>query len=392
MTKILIVDSDTTVGAKVCQELARVRSNWSVSHTGSAEQALALLESGVGRMAFDVVISEARLNHVSSADFLEDVRQFEERIIRLTLTSNADAETEMGNARANQRFLLQPVEASHLANAIDRSLRLRDTMHEPGLKKFMSNVSSVPAVPAIYDEMMAELSSPHSSLMKVGDIVESDTGLTLTVLKVVNSAFYGINKRVESVGQAVTLLGVHLIKNITLTTKVFARFKGCTLSATRLTELNNEAMRIGALANQFARYARLPRSMVDHCQISGMMANVGELIAAGNQGNATSNINWKPETLGASILHGWHMPDSVVEAVALQYESPPRNIDIMTPLIILHSIRYLQSHFSNTSDSNQESACRQYLSGFVSDDIIDKWLDAYRAIEELTAHPSSNAA
>ncbi|MGQ7844602.1 HDOD domain-containing protein [Granulosicoccus sp. 3-233] len=392
MSNILIVDSDTNAGQEACQALAAERPDWTVEHADSGSKTLQLIAAAVGSKAIDVIVCEANLKDMASFDLLEQIRVENEQTIRLTLTANADTEAVLGNARANQRFLLKPFCAAHLATTIERSMRLRQSMQADNLKKYMSSVSSIPAIPAIYDQMMQELSSPHSSLLKVGEIVESDTGLTLTVLKVVNSAFYGINKRVESVGQAVTLLGVHLIKNITLTTKVFARFDGSTLSASRLSQLNSEAMRIGALCNQFARYARLPRSSVDHCQIAGMMSNVGELVTAVQKQNAVLDGSLSPELVGASILHGWFMPDAVVEAVALQNESPPRSVDIITPLMVLHSIRYLQANFTQTSDAQQEQACRDYLHEFIPEKVVDSWLDAYKAIEQLTADTSSRAA
>ncbi len=392
MTNILIVDSDIDAGQEACQSLAAERPDWTVQHADSGTQALQLIATSVGSKAIDVIVSEDNLNDMSSFDLLEQIRLENEQTIRLTLTANADAESILGNARANQRFLLKPFCAAYLATTIERSVRLRKSMESDKLKKYMSSVSSIPAIPAIYDKMMAELASPHSSLLKVGEIVESDTGLTLTVLKVVNSAFYGINKRVESVGQAVTLLGVHLIKNITLTTKVFARFTGSSLSATRLAQLNSDAMRIGALSNQFARYAKLPRSSVDHCQIAGMMSNVGELVTAVQQQNAILDGSLTPDLVGASILHGWFMPDAVVEAVALQHESPPRNVDIVTPLMVLHSIRYLQGNFTQTSDKQQEQECRAYLCDFIPETVVESWLDAYKAIEQLTSGDSSRAA
>lgn len=392
MTKILIVDSDIHSRQEACAALRAERADWTVLQAENAAKALQLLSEAPAGQAIDVILSEAKLSDMGSVELLEKVWEQNEDTIRLTLTADAEAETVLGSARANQRFLLKPFIASHLASTIDRSMRLRKSMQDEQLKRYMNSVTTIPAVPAIYNQMMQELSSSHSSLIKVGEIVEKDTGLTLTVLKVVNSAFYGINKRVESVGQAVTLLGVHLIKNISLTTKVFAPYDGCTISSTRLSQLNSEAMRTGALSNQFARYARLPRSSVDHCQISGMMSNVGELVSAAHKQDDAQDPLLSTGIIGASILHGWYMPDAVVEAVALQNESPPVSVDVVTPLVILHSIRYLQNYFTQTNNAQQEQDCKAYLQEFVPEDIVSLWLEAYKAIEQLTASSTIRAA
>ena len=391
MTKILLVDSDTSACLELAHVLAKARPSWTVTTASSGQQALDVLFGESIDVPVDVIVSESQLVDMSGFQLLDQARKAPGALIRFTLTADAAAEAMLGNLRVNQRFLLKPLEVEQLATNIERSLILNECMNQPPLKRFMRSVTSIPAIPAIYDEMMQELASPHSSLLKIGDIVETDTGLTLSVLKVVNSAFYGINRRVESVAQAVTLLGVHMIKNITLTTKVFSRFSGSKLSEKRLAELNEEAIRIGALSNQFARYAKMPRIALDHCQIAGMMANVGGLITA-TRTDAATDILPAAELIGASILRGWHMPDAVVEAIALQYDSAKENSEVVTPLSVLHSIRYLQENFTNTADKQQREMCMQYLHGFVTPPVAEAWLDAFSAIEQLTASQSSDAA
>lgn len=391
MTKILLVDSNTSVCLELAHILAKARPHWTISTASSGQQALDVLFDESINVPVDVIVVESQLVDMSGFQLLDQARKAPRAPVRFTLTADAGAEAVLGNLRINQRFLMKPLEVELLATSIERSLILNECMNREPLKRFMRSVTSIPAMPAIYDDMMQELASPHSSLLKVGDIVETDTGLTLSVLKVVNSAFYGINRRVESVAQAVTLLGVHMIKNITLTTKVFSRFSGSKLNASRLAELNNEAIRIGALSNQFARYAKVPRSTLDHCQIAGMMANVGQLIAATREDASPDSLP-PVELIGASVLRGWYMPDAVVEAVALQYDPPKQTADVVTPLSVLHGIRYLQANFTNTADKQQREACAQYLHGFVKPDVAGAWLDAFSAIEHLTAAQSSNAA
>ncbi|NND90529.1 MAG: HDOD domain-containing protein [Granulosicoccus sp.] len=392
MTTILLVDSHDDARRTLATALGKLRSDWTIAQADSGLAAMSQMDDKSATGHVDVIITESQLVDMEGVTLLDQVRSSAQQPLRFTLSSNSEAEAVLANSRANQRFLLKPVSAEQLANIIERSMRLQHALNEERLNLYMSTVNAVPSVPAIYDEMMKELASAHSSLIKVASITESDTGLTVTVLKIVNSAFYGLSNRVESVGQAVTLLGVHLIKNITLTTKVFARFKGSKLSARRLTQLNDEAMRIGALANQFARLAKLSRSTTDHCQIAGMMANVGELIATSKAESDDGQPSLSIEIIGARLLDSWLMPYAVVEAVALQHESPPRNVDMLSPLVVLHSIRYLQKTFTDTTDDQQRTLCHEYLAQLVPPAVAEDWMDAFHAIEQLTAAKPPRAA
>lgn len=392
MNTILLVDSDNRARRDIAVALKGLRPQWTILEADSGGQALHMASERTGDQAVDVVITEASLSDMDGFSLFDQLRSVCADAIRFTLSEDNSTEVVLENTRANHRFLVKPFDPAHLAMTIERSIRLRTVMQDEALENYMRTVKSVPALPEIHSQMMQELASPHSSLLKVGSIVERDTGLTITVLKIVNSAFYGLNRRVESVAQAVSLLGVHLIKNITLTTQVFARYEGSPLSTRRLTQLNDEALRIGAIANRFARLARVSRSTVDHCQIAGMMANVGELIATVKSFQASGEEPMSIPLIGASLLHRWLMPDAVVEAVALQHESPPRNVDLVSPLVVLHVIRYLQAHFTDTTDREQESACRDYLFEFLPEAMADAWLDAFQAIEQLTPSQPSRAA
>lgn len=388
MTNILFVDSDNSALKALEQALAELKPSWTVHAVSTGKQARALIESQV----VDVLVSESRLPDMSGFDLLGGVRISHPETIRLTLSEDHDSEVVMESARANHRFIAKPVSYPVLTTAIECSLRLRGVLQNKQLVKYVSNIESLPALPEIYNEMMAELASPHGSLLTVGSIVERDTALTVTVLKIVNSTFYGLSQRVESVAQGVTLLGIQLIKNITLTAKVFSQFKGSQLDLRRLSQLNAQAVKIGALANQFGRYAKVARSTVDHSQISGMLANIGELVAATKSDGQTEINDLSNELIGAYLLRLWLMPDAIVEAVALQYESPPRFAESITPLIILHSIRYLQDNYTDVSNHEQRQACQGYLETFVPEAIVDLWLNAYLDLEQLISSQSAKAA
>jgi len=388
MTTILFVDSDNSALNALEHAVADLRPDWVIGTATTGTQALEFTEA----QSVDVIVSETRLPDMSGFDLLGSVRKTQADTIRITLSADYDAEVVLESARANHRFITKPVSDTVLTTVIDSSLRLRSVLHDQELARFVNDIESIPALPEIYNEMLAELASPHGSLLNVGSIVERDTGLTVTVLRIVNSTFYGLSQRVESVAQGVALLGVHLIKNITLTAKVFSQFKGSKLSLRRLSQLNDQAVKMGALSNQFARYAKLSRSSADHSQMAGMLANIGELIAAVKCDEQSAPCHLSNELIGAYLLRLWLLPDAIVEAVALQFESPPQCIESITPLVVLHSIRYLQGNFTNVTDEEQRQACQHYLETLVPETVVELWLNAYQDLEQLTSSDSQRAA
>lgn len=313
--------------------------------------------------------------------------------IRITYSDELEKASILECSQVNNRFIRKSKSPVPLISSVESSLRLRSILSDQALRKQMESIHSLPALPAIYHSMTNELSSPHCSLLVVGQIIEQDVGLTSTVLRIVNSAFYGMNQRVESVAQGVALLGVHLIKNITLTAKVFSQFKGNNTNLQRLNQLNIDSCKVGVMANQFARYAKLNRSDVDHSQIAGMLCNVGEMIETLPGNNTTDNSEIANELLGAHLLRAWMMPDAVTEAVAMQYESLPVVDDsAITPLTILHSVRYLQQHFTDVNCQSQQEENLAYLSQWLPESTASCWLATFKDVVLLSDEAQASQA
>ena len=72
----------------------------------------------------------------------------------------------------------------------------------------------IPPQPEVLAEIDRELGNTESDLPRIAQLIRSDVALSAGVLKVVNSAQFGLRTRVQSVHQAVTLLGLGCLRNI----------------------------------------------------------------------------------------------------------------------------------------------------------------------------------
>ena len=65
----------------------------------------------------------------------------------------------------------------------------------------------IPPRPVVVQQLQDELAKPESDIRKIAQIIGQDIGLSVAVLKMVNSPIYGLSRRAESVDQAVNLIG-----------------------------------------------------------------------------------------------------------------------------------------------------------------------------------------
>ncbi len=83
-------------------------------------------------------------------------------------------------------------------------------------KEILDNIKSLPAMNTTTKKIMAILGSTNVEISEVVKIIEYDPALTSNVLKLVNSAYFGLQSEVTSIKQAVVLLGLNQIYRIVI--------------------------------------------------------------------------------------------------------------------------------------------------------------------------------
>ena len=85
------------------------------------------------------------------------------------------------------------------------------------IRNEIEKVNEIVTLPTILTEIMGELNKDEAVTFKITRMVETDAALTSSILRVVNSPFYGLRHEVANVGNAITLLGHSEISRILIT-------------------------------------------------------------------------------------------------------------------------------------------------------------------------------
>lgn len=86
----------------------------------------------------------------------------------------------------------------------------------------IKNIATLPAVAHQIMHLVADSESTTDDLRK---IITSDPALSVCILKVVNSSYYGFPQQIGSIDRAIVLLGLNAIKNIAIATSLNKVFK-----------------------------------------------------------------------------------------------------------------------------------------------------------------------
>ena len=83
-------------------------------------------------------------------------------------------------------------------------------------KAILAQINSVPSMPSVVMELRKYLSDPDVSFDKLAKVIEYDPGLTVNVLQLANSAYFGWSRTVQTVKDAITRLGTNRVFQMVL--------------------------------------------------------------------------------------------------------------------------------------------------------------------------------
>jgi PAS domain S-box-containing protein len=85
-------------------------------------------------------------------------------------------------------------------------------MHAGDIKKVMRTLETLPSVPAVASNILNALTQSRPDMERVIGLLETDQALAMKVLRIVNSSYYGLRRRVADIRRAVAILGVEQLR------------------------------------------------------------------------------------------------------------------------------------------------------------------------------------
>jgi len=213
---------------------------------------------------------------------------------------------------------------------------------DPIIKK----VSSFPSMPRAALRLRELLAKEDVAVDEIVEILRNDPGLATNVLRLANSAFFGVPKRVETLKHAVTLLGVKRFAQIAVSASMSkamdAAVEGYDLSPG---ELWLHSIVVSRTAEVLARHKKFaetndvftPALLHDMGKlvlgpfVKKERQNIERIMSPGVPLDVAENmvLGTDHAEIGALILARWSFPDDIVDAVRWHH-NPERNKNATT--------------------------------------------------------------
>lgn len=246
-------------------------------------------------------------------------------------------------------------EARRLATYQWTALPRGGSMLEKDFVRRLLKVEDLPTLPTVMTRILEVLEDEGSSAQDLTEILETDHAISARVLRLANSALYGLRHRADSIRRAVVVIGFDAVRMLALATSVFD-----TLSQQRQMALDPEEFWLHSLGAAKAAQTLAKKhggvESVEGCFTAGLLHDMGKYILALTLKDQYRVIVEKAKSekgllcdaehamlgvththVGAWVGQRWHFPQVIIDAIEHQrhpteYEGPHRNEVLLVSL------------------------------------------------------------
>src|SRR5688572_28605633 len=150
-------------------------------------------------------------------------------------------------------------------------------MNPPSIDQLvLATPSSLGSYGPLIEEIETALRSPQCSLGTIGDMIEKDVDLTARLLRFANSAYCGFSTKLNTVTEAISLIGIQQVQDLLMATSVIERFAGLSGEFVSMQSFWQHSLATGIGARLIALEKRLPKA--DRLFVAGLLHDIGRLV------------------------------------------------------------------------------------------------------------------
>ena len=206
-------------------------------------------------------------------------------------------------------------------------------------RSFVEETRGLPALSGVIANVLNAVMD-ETSARDLAAIIEKDSSVTARILKVINSAYYGLSGHVSTVSHAVPLLGVQVVKNIVLTFSVLDVFEETAAGGAEFRKLWEHSFATAVASRLIAGKLEYPD--VEEALVAGLLHDIGTLVLAKHEPEDWRAIVREAEEknecvadveqrtlgvthaeLGALLAEKWQLPEILVIPVRYHHHDAP---------------------------------------------------------------------
>ena len=258
----------------------------------------------------------------------------------------------------------------------------------------------------IIAELEEAINDPRSNLVDVGGVVGKDPDVTLRLLKLANSAFYGFPTRLATVSDAISVIGMVQVQDLLLASSVIEAFAGVSEEFVDMESFWRHSLACGIGARVLAIAQRLPQP--EKFFVAGLMHDLGRLVLYSQAPESAEAVfacyhsdrlllrdaeirvlTFDHAQIGRALLGRWLYPAELVEAVAFHHQ-PMTAATYVTEAAVVHVADHLVNALQLGSSGerfvprlNSQAWKHLGLTGGILDSVVTTIDEQLAVVEEV---------
>ncbi len=212
------------------------------------------------------------------------------------------------------------------------------------LEKLLKQPNALPSAPKVVRQLIETFEQEDVDVMKAAAFIESDPVLTAKLLKLANSAFFGLNRNVSTARDAISVLGLIKVRALVIAAALgdgFHMVGGVNM---------NQFWRYSLNTANISRYLALPIKIDENTAFTaGLIHGIGELVMHMGMPEAMIDLDrsvpmldlkrakaerglfgYSYADVGAALAREWKFPKKMVNAI--EHQVAPFDNDVYEPI------------------------------------------------------------
>ena len=146
------------------------------------------------------------------------------------------------------------------------------------MERVRTHIDKMPSLSVTVAKVVEVCNRPGTSPIDLNKVISVDPVLMARVLKLINSAYYGLSGKVTSLARAIIMLGINTVKNLALSTAIVGNLgSGEHFNALHMQGFWRHSLGVGVTAKLIAKKRGVDSKLLEEFFIAGLLHDIGKI-------------------------------------------------------------------------------------------------------------------
>ena len=250
-------------------------------------------------------------------------------------------------------------------------MSFRREMEATKILKQLDRIEDLPTLPVIAMEVNKMLLDYDTTINKLSDTLMKDQAMISKILKLVNSAFFGLRGKISNISHAIVVLGFNTIRNAVVSISIIEAFsaKEC-MEGFDIADFWKHSVAVAVTSKHLAEKTGIHST--DDCFVAGLLHDMGKIVllnhfkdlfqkvwcAVKNNGQSfyeaeKSRIKIDHTRIGGYLARKWQLPPGLTDAIRYHHDVKP-GVSDPNLLKIIHASNIIVNTYTVNPGNNVE--------------------------------------